>query len=173
MAVLDRALPDAVFVGDSTQPIYAADQFYRPRRPRSFFNASTGYGTLGYGLPAAIGAKIGLGPARPVVAIAGDGGILFTIGELASAVEAKVPIVILVWNNEGYGEIRDYMNGRTIPPIGVGLSPVDFVAVGRGFGCHAARVESLDHLAAELAAAKERTLPTLLEIRPDAAFLGG
>jgi acetolactate synthase-1/2/3 large subunit len=171
MAALDRALPDAVFVGDSTQPIYAADQFYRPRRPRSFFNASTGYGTLGYGLPAAIGAKIGLGAARPVVAIAGDGGILFTIGELASAVEARVPIVILVWNNEGYGEIRDYMNGRAIPPIGVGLSPVDFVAVARGFGCHAARVESFDHLAAELAAVKERTLPTLLELRQDTAFL--
>ena len=53
---VQAALPDAVIVGDQTQPVYAGNQFYAPERPRSWFNSSTGYGTLGYALPAAIGA---------------------------------------------------------------------------------------------------------------------
>ena len=121
MEVLNAVLPDALFVGDSTQTVYAANQFFRSNRPRSFFNSSTGYGTLGYGLPAAIGAKIGVGEARPVVALMGDGGMLFTLGEMACAVEARIPIVILLWNNGGYGEIRKYMLQGGIAPLGVDL----------------------------------------------------
>lgn len=171
MDVLDAALPGAVFVGDSAQTVYAANQFFRPRHPRSFFNSSTGYGTLGYGLPAAIGAKIGVGASRPVVALMGDGGILFTIGELASAVEAQVPFVVLLWNNDGYGEIRSYMVDKGIAPLGVDLVVPDFIAIARGFGCHAERIDSFDRLSAELALAAGRTVPTVLEIRQDAAFL--
>ncbi|PSJ62790.1 5-guanidino-2-oxopentanoate decarboxylase [Pseudaminobacter soli (ex Li et al. 2025)] len=171
MAALDEALPGAVYVGDSTQTVYAANQFFRPRQPRSFFNASTGYGTLGYGLPAAIGAAIGVGPARPVVALGGDGGVLFSIGELASAVEAEVPVIVLLWNNGGYGEIRDYMTGRGIARLGVDLKVPDFITIARGFGCHGARIESFDELRAELTAAAARRVPTILEIRDDAAFL--
>ncbi|MFU0507029.1 5-guanidino-2-oxopentanoate decarboxylase [Pseudaminobacter sp. NGMCC 1.201702] len=173
MGALAAALPDAVFVGDSAQTVYAANQFFRPRQPRSFFNSSTGYGTLGYGLPAAIGAKLGVGAARPVVALMGDGGILFTIGELASAVEAQVPIVVLLWNNDGYGEIRNYMLDKGIAPLGVDLATPDFIIIARGFGCHAARIDSFEQLAAELTQSVGRTTPTVLEIRQDAAFLAG
>ena len=74
---VDRALPDEVIAGDQCQPVYGGNQFYAPTRPRSWFNASTGYGTLGYALPAAIGAKLAR-PDRPVVALIGDGGLLFT-----------------------------------------------------------------------------------------------
>jgi len=168
--VVQAVLPDAVIVGDSTQPVYAANLFFRPAHPRSFFNASTGYGTLGYGLPAAIGAKIAA-PARPVVALVGDGGVLFTLSELAAAVEARAPVIVLLWNNDGYGEIRSYMKERAITPIGVDLTVPDFVTIARGFGCAAARVNGFDDLRDGLAEAAGRTVPTILEIREDAPFL--
>lgn len=172
MEAVDAALPDAVFVGDSTQTVYAANQFFRARQPRSFFNASTGYGTLGYGLPAAIGAAIGVGE-RPVIALVGDGGVLFSIGELAAAVEAQQPVIVLLWNNDGYGEIRNCMAADGIAPLGVDLVVPDFVTIARGFGCHGAHIESFDQLRAELAAAATRTVPSVLEIREGAAFLTG
>lgn len=98
--VIAENLPDAIVVGDSTEPIYAMNQCLRPRRPRSYFNSGTGYGTLGYGLPAGIGAKIAA-PGRPVVVITGDGGLMFSISELATAKQEKISIVILLWNNGG------------------------------------------------------------------------
>ena len=89
-------------------------RFYEAPQPRSYFNSSTGYGTLGYGLPAAIGAKLGA-PHRPVVCLIGDGGLQFSLPELASAVEAQVPVAVVIWNNTGYGEIKAY-HGRTRHP---------------------------------------------------------
>jgi len=168
--VVQRALGDPIIVGDQTQPVYGGNQFFQPSRPRSWFNSSTGYGTLGYGLPAAIGAKLAA-PERPVVALIGDGGLQFTLSELASAVEAKVPVVVLVWNNEGYGEIKTYMAEKAIPQIGVDIFTPDFVAIAQGFGCAAERAGSLDHLRQSLEAASRRTVPTLIEIREDAPWL--
>ena len=100
---------------------------------------------LGYGLPAAIGAKLGE-PGRPVVSLMGDGGLQFTLPELASAVEAKVGIVVLLWNNHGYGEIKRYMERREITPLGVDIYTPDFLAIARGFGCAAERARDLEHL---------------------------
>ncbi len=163
MAAVQQALPGAVIVGDSTQPVYRANLFYEPERPRSFFNASTGYGTLGYALPAAMGAKLAA-PDRPVIAVIGDGGIQFTIGELATAVELKLPLPILLWNNRGYGEIREYMAARGIPQIGVDIYTPDLLAIARGFGCEALRAESLAHLEVALRQSQDRPRPTLIEI---------
>src|SRR5690606_15231861 len=92
------ALPDARFVGDSTQTVYSGNHLVELDSARRWFNSATGYGTLGYGLPAAIGARLG-DPTRPVICLIGDGGLQFTLPELASAVEAKVPLVVLLWNN--------------------------------------------------------------------------
>jgi acetolactate synthase-1/2/3 large subunit len=167
---VDRALRDAIIVGDQCQPVYGGNQFYQPRRPRSWFNASTGYGTLGYALPAAIGAKLAA-PTRPVVCLIGDGGFQFTLPELATAVEAQVPIVVLLWNNRGYGEIKTYMAETGVPQIGVDLVTPDFVAIARGFGCVADRASSLDHLEELLSASAGRTMPTLIEIGEDEPFL--
>ena len=119
------------------------------RRPRSWFNSSTGYGTLGYALPAAIGAKLAA-PERPVVALVGDGGLQFTLPELASAIEARRPVIVLVWNNRAYGEIRTYMVEHGIAPIGVDLYTPDLVAIARGYGCFADRAR--DHAASGRAA---------------------
>jgi len=163
MAHLDAALPDCVVVGDSTQPVYGANFFYETRRPRSYFNSATGFGTLGYALPAALGAKLAV-PERPVVALIGDGGIQFTLAELATAVELQLPIAILLWNNRGYGEIKRYMAERQIPQIGVDIYTPDFQALAAGFGCAAAKAESFDHLEALLRRAHEGPGPLLIEI---------
>ncbi|KTT11205.1 hypothetical protein NS2R_15755 [Pseudomonas oryzihabitans] len=165
---LQAALPDARYVGDSTQTVYAGNHLVELDGPRRWFNASTGYGTLGYGLPAALGARLA-DPTRPVVCLVGDGGLLFTLSELASAVEARIGIVILLWNNHGYGEIRRYMERRDIMPLGVDLVTPDFIALARAFGCAAERAQDLDHLQALLAEAPN-DLPLLIELREEPPF---
>jgi acetolactate synthase I/II/III large subunit len=160
--VLDT-LPDAVIVGDSTRPVYAGNFAFEAAAPRSWFNSSTGYGTLGYGLPAAIGARLATNN-RPVICLIGDGGLQFTLPELASAVEAAVPVIVLLWNNRGYAEIRKYMVERDIEPIGVDIYTPDFLALARGFGCCAATAETPTLLANELKQAAARRMPTLIEI---------
>ncbi|NMM36436.1 MAG: 5-guanidino-2-oxopentanoate decarboxylase [Glaciimonas sp.] len=158
-----QALPDVIIAGDSTQPVYAGNLVYDATALRSWFNSSTGYGTLGYGLPAAIGAKLGAGN-RAVVCLIGDGGLQFTLPELASAVEAQVPIIVLLWNNAGYGEIKRYMTERDITPVGVDIYTPDFMTLARGFGCVGERIRSVNALLEELPRAARRSVPTVLEI---------
>ncbi|HCN45002.1 MAG TPA: hypothetical protein DIT18_04555, partial [Pseudomonas sp.] len=157
-----QALPDAVLVGDSTQPVYTGNLTLDLDHPRRWFNASTGYGTLGYALPAAMGAWLGSG--LPSVCLIGDGGIQFTLPELASAVEARVPLIVLLWNNQGYEEIKRYMVNRDIEPVGVDIHTPDFVTIAKGFGCAAESVHEVQALKAALMAAAGRQGPTLIEI---------
>lgn len=136
---LRSALPDAILVGDSTAPVYAANHLVSQPVPRRFFNASTGYGTLGYGLPAALGAQLAR-PDLPVVALVGDGGIMFTLAEMATAVEERLPVVILLWHNSGYEEIRRYMDANGVARLGVDIQAPNFATLAQGFGCLSTRV---------------------------------
>ena len=163
-------LPEAPIIGDSTQAIYAGNLAYAAPAPGRWFNAATGYGALGYGLPAAIGAARGTG--APVVCVAGDGGLQFTLAELGTAVEERLPVIVLVWNDRGYGEIRDFMRARGIAPVGVDLHTPDFVAIARGYGMEAARMKRLEDLPGLLAAAAGRAGPTLIEF-DEAVVVGG
>ena len=157
-------LPNAVLVGDSTQPVYSGNLTLNLDHPRRWFNASTGYGTLGYALPAAIGAWLGRGDGQPVVCLIGDGGLQFTLPELASAVEARTPIIVLLWNNQGYEEIKKYMLNRAIEPVGVDIYTPDFIGVATALGCAAERIQDVDSLRVALRAAADRQGPTLIEI---------
>ena len=160
---LAEVFPDMIVAGDQTQPVYGSNLTYDAPRARSFFNASTGFGTLGYGLPAAFGAKLAA-PDRKVISLIGDGGFQFTIAELATGVELGLPVPILLWNNHGYGEIKTYMRDRKIPEIGVDIYTPDFQAIARGFGAEATTAHSLDALVARLEAAFTATGPTLIEL---------
>ena len=157
-------LPGVVFVGDSTQPVYSGNLTLNLDHPRRWFNASTGYGTLGYALPAAIGAWLGRGDGQPVVCLIGDGGLQFTLPELASAVEARTPVIVLLWNNQGYEEIKKYMVNRDIEPVGVDIYTPDFIGVAKALGCAAQSVHGIEALRTALRAAADRQGPTLLEI---------
>ncbi|SDZ20798.1 5-guanidino-2-oxopentanoate decarboxylase [Pseudomonas sp. NFIX28] len=163
-----QELPEIVIVGDSTQPVYTGNLTFNPERPRRWFNSSTGYGTLGYALPAAIGAWLGSASERnaraPVACLIGDGGLQFTLAELACAVEARTPIIVLLWNNQGYEEIKKYMVNRDIEPVGVDIYTPDFIGVAKALGCAAEAIDSVDGLRDALRAASDRQGPTLIEI---------
>ncbi len=163
-------LPEAPIFGDSTQAIYAGNLYYAAPAPNRWFNASTGYGSLGYGLPAAIGAA--RATPGPVVCIAGDGGLQFTLTELGTAVEEGLRVIVLVWNNQGYGEIKSYMVDRQITPVGVDLHTPDFVAIATAYGVAGVRMNSLEALPTLLAEAAARPGPTLIEF-DQSVVLGG
>ena len=154
------AHPDALIIGDSAEPTYAAVCAANPPGPGQWWTI-TGFGTLGYALPAAIGANLAK-PEAPVVAIAGDGGALYTIPELAAAVEAKAPVALLIWNNDGYGEIRHWMRDGQIAEEGVNLSPIDFAALAKGFGAAYVRAPGIAEAVAAIGAVTE---PTIIEMR--------
>lgn len=155
-------LPEAILVGDSTAPVYAGNHLVSQPAPRRYFNASTGYGTLGYGLPAALGAQLARAD-LPVVALVGDGGVMFTLSELATAVEERLPVVILLWHNAGYEEIRRYMDANGVARLGVDIKAPNFLTLAEGFGCPSVRVESPEELANSLAK-RVSSGPLLIEI---------
>ena len=118
------AMPGALIVGDSTQPVYAANLFYDHDRPRGWFNAATGYGALGFGPGAAIGAAVAV-PGAPVVCLIGDGGLGFDPAQLRVAVDEALPVTFLVWNNAAYREIAEAMIAAQTRVIGCSPSPFD------------------------------------------------
>jgi len=131
------------------------------RTPRSCLNP-TGYATLGYALPAGVGAQLAQ-PDRRVIVVAGDGGILFTLPELSMAVDRKLRLPIVVVNNRGYGEIRQAMVARGIQPFGVTFDPPKFPAVAEAFGAHGVLVSEPSQLEQAIGAAFDADGPTLIE----------
>jgi acetolactate synthase I/II/III large subunit len=138
---LRAVLPDdTIFVDDLTLVGYWMPLLLETYQPRTLIHPGT-FGTLGYALPAAIGAKFAC-PKQPVVAISGDGGFLFTLQELATAVAQKLDLIVLLFNDNAYGAIRTYQDrmfrGRR---IGSDLVNPDFVKLGEAFGVNSTRVE--------------------------------
>ncbi len=117
------ALPRCLIVGDSTQPVYAGNLYYDHDRPGGWFNAATGFGALGFGPGAAVGAAIAA-PGTKVVCLIGDGGLQFSPGELRTAVDERLPITFVVWNNAAFREIADAMRGANTEIIGCHPSPL-------------------------------------------------
>jgi acetolactate synthase I/II/III large subunit len=122
LRVVIEVMPDAIIVGDSTQPVYAGNLYHDAPRPGAWFNAATGFGALGFAPGAAVGAAIGSG--RPVICLIGDGGLQFSPGELRTAVDEGLPITYLIWNNAGFGEIASAMREAGTPVIGCDPTPL-------------------------------------------------
>ncbi|MEZ5934287.1 MAG: 5-guanidino-2-oxopentanoate decarboxylase [Alphaproteobacteria bacterium] len=162
LALLDaifRQMPEAIIVGDSTQAVYAGTLYLDAPAPGAWFHSATGYGTLGYAAPAAIGAAIGA-PHRPVICLTGDGGLQFSLAELGSAADAGAGVLFLVWNNQGYREIENAMLEADVVPEGVRPSAPDFVKIAEAYGLPAMRVTEADRLADAVALAER---PSLIE----------
>lgn len=141
---LRAALPDdTIFVDDLTLVGYWMPIIMDTYLPRTLIHPGT-YGTLGYSLPAAIGARFAC-PKQPVVSISGDGGFLFTLQELATAKAENLDLIALVFNDNAFGAIRKYQDrvfgGRH---IGSELINPDFVKLGESFGANSVRVEAKD-----------------------------
>ncbi|GAA3562240.1 thiamine pyrophosphate-binding protein [Kribbella ginsengisoli] len=161
--VLAEALPaDAVVAGDSSQVTYYGTVHYWPFTPGNRLLYPTGYATLGYGLPAAIGAKIAA-PERAVVGLFGDGAAMFTIQELVTATELKLALPIVVADNGGYAEIREQMVDRGIAPQAVDLYQPDLPALARAIGAYGVEA-TIDTLGALTAEALTAGRPTLIHL---------
>jgi len=162
-AIADVLERDAVVTGDSAAVCYYGLRANLPLHVAGAFLYPTGYGTLGYGLPAAIGAKVAA-PERQVMAVLGDGGVMFTLPELASAASEGLALPIVVVDNHGYGQIRRNMELRGYSPLGVDLPSPDFAAVGRALGCHGVEIETPEHLSEQLVKAFAADRPTVLHV---------
>jgi acetolactate synthase-1/2/3 large subunit len=141
---LRSVLPtDSIVVDDLTLVGYWAPLLFETYQARTLLHAGT-YGTLGYALPVAIGAKIAC-PEQPTVAIVGDGGFLYTVQELATARAEHLDLIVLVFNDNAFGALKTYQDrffgGRQ---IGSELVNPDFVKLAEAFGIHSARVEAAD-----------------------------
>ena len=167
---LQAALPEAVLIGDSTQPAYFAAHQWHARAPRRFASAATGYGTLGYALPAAFGAKLGK-PESPVIALMGDGGMQFTLNELSAGVEAGLGVAVIVWNNQRYEMIAQNFESAGMQPIACDIHTPDFTAIAAACGCRTAKPRDPAALTEALRAAAVAPVPTVIEVA-ESDFLG-
>ncbi|GHH72244.1 putative 2-ketoarginine decarboxylase AruI [Streptosporangium violaceochromogenes] len=164
---------DGVLAGDSTMACYyGALGNLRGHTPAGYLYP-TGFGTLGYGLPAAVGASVAA-PERPVVVLEGDGGFMFTATELAAAAALGLPLPVVVVDNGGYGEIRRQMEARGDTVQAVDLPPVDLAGLARSMGCHAhvmteVSVPELTHLLGEALKADRPTVIVVPEERVEEA----
>lgn len=159
-------LPAAVLVGDSTQLVYAGNLGFAAATPGSWFNSATGYGTLGYALPASTGAGVAA-PERPIVCLVGDGGLQFSLGELAVLRDVDAWSAIIVWNNRGYGEIRSSMIAAGIVPAGVNVRPPDLAPLAAAYGYRHRLIETPAALGEALRDFARRRQVVMLEIAAD------
>jgi acetolactate synthase-1/2/3 large subunit len=158
--VLDR---DAVLVNDMTMISYQARRQFPVYAARSFLSPTV-YGTLGFSMPAAIGAKIAC-PDRQVVSLCGDGGFLFTATELSTARQQNVALPIVVCNDHTYTAIKraqDRESGGRY--IGVDLANPDFVMFVKSFGLEATRVTDCEAFEKALKAGLGAAGPTVIEV---------
>jgi acetolactate synthase-1/2/3 large subunit len=162
--MLREVLPSNAIVTDELSQVGFASWYGFPvYEPRTFI--SSGYqGTLGSGFPTALGAKVAH-PDRPVVAITGDGGFMFGVQELATAVQFKIGVVVLVFNNNSYGNVRrdqrERFEGRIVASD---LVNPDFVKLAESFGVGAARVTSPEGFRPALEKALANGGPYLIDI---------
>lgn len=160
---LREALPGVLMAGDSTQPVYAGNLGFSAAAPGRWFNSASGFGTLGYGLPGALGAALAR-PQSPVIALVGDGGLQFTLQELGTLRDLDAWVAVMVWNNNGYGEIRTAMLDAGVQPMAVDLKPPDFERLAGAYGLTHARVRGPASLPATLEVFLQRRAPLLVEI---------
>jgi acetolactate synthase-1/2/3 large subunit len=163
ISTIIKTLPDAILVGDSTQPTYSGNLYCEISEKNRWFNSATGFGTLGYAPPAAIGASLAC-PEKPVICIVGDGGLQFSIAEFGTARDELVPILFLVWNNREYKEIRTYMQSQGINPIGISPIPPKLELIAQAYGMEFRNVTSSTELSDLLTEFQNTPIPLIVEV---------
>ena len=158
---------DTIVTTDVGQNQMWAMHYLDIEHPRQFLTSGT-FGTMGFGLPAAIGAKAAL-PEKKVMTITGDGGLQMVIQELATSVAEDLPVTVVLLNNGCLGMIKQmqkyYWNGR-YSAMELGDDP-DFVTVAKGFRCNGIRVERPEEIGDALKQAMESDVTTIVEVMVD------
>ena len=164
LEALRSALPAESIVTDELSQVGFASWYGFPvYQPRTFI--TSGYqGNLGSGFPTALGAKVAF-PSRPVVAICGDGGFMFGVQELATAAQYGINLIILLFNNNAYGNVlRDQMTGFDGRITGAILKNPDFIQLAQAFDIRAERVRTPEQFTRVLDLAINSNQPWLVEI---------
>jgi acetolactate synthase-1/2/3 large subunit len=161
-AIRRHAPSESVIVRDATVPAYVwGDRLLPILRPRTSVRSASA--AIGPGLPLALGAAAGSG--RPTVLIAGDGGFMLHVGELVTAVQHDLPVVICLFNDRGYGVLRTIeareFDGRN---FGVDLTTPDFPALAMSMGVQATRVASPAEFESRFREAIASGRPALLDV---------
>jgi acetolactate synthase-1/2/3 large subunit len=162
--IIRDVLPrDGYFVEELCQVGFASNFGFPVYEPRTY--VSTGYqGTLGFGFPTAIGVKVAM-PDRAVVSITGDGGFLFGVAELASAVQQNIGLVTVVFNNSSFGNVRrDQELQYESHFIGSDLDNPDMLKLAESFGADGYRVDSPEKLKPVLEKAIDNDRPAVIEV---------
>ena len=156
---LQRGLPeDAIVTCDAGENRIMMTHFYQTKAAEGFLQAA-GSGPMGFGIPAALGAKL-VHPDRPVVAVVGDGGFAMTMNGLMTAVEQDIPIITVVFNNKALGWV---LHGSG--PFAAEFKDWDHAAIARSLGCRGVRVEEPADLAPALREALAARQPTVIDVR--------
>ena len=167
LRVIRKVLPrDGYFVDDLCQVVYASYFGWQAYEPRTY--VTCGYqGTLGYGYPTALGVKVA-NPDKAVISVLGDGGFMFAVQELATAVQENIAVIALVFNNSSYGNVRRdqkrLFDDRT---NATDLRNPDFLLLAQSFGADGYRVSNPAELEASLAMAIDTDRPAIIEIEVD------
>ncbi len=164
LEVIRKVLPrDGFFVDDLCQVVYASYFGWQSYQPRTYITC--GYqGTLGYGYPTALGVKVA-NPDKAVISILGDGGFMFAVQELATAVQEKIGVIALVFNNSAYGNVkRDQQRLFDNRTNATDLKNPDFLLLAQSFGADGYRVNNPAELEPALAMAIATDKPAIIEV---------
>ena len=165
---LNRTLPkDAIVCTEVGQNQMWAAQFYKARYPRQFIT-SGGFGTMGFGFPASLGAKYAF-PNKVVIDIAGDGSIQMVSHEFATAVSENLPVVVCVFNNGWLGMVRQWQKlfaDRRYSGTELRENP-DFVKLAQAYGADGIHVERASELQEALRTGMDAGIPFLIDIHMD------
>jgi acetolactate synthase-1/2/3 large subunit len=153
---------DAIVVADMTQIGYYARPFWPVVRPRTFLTSSYS-GNLGFAFPTALGAKVAC-PDRPVLAICGDGGFLYNLPELATAVQYGIAVVVVVFNDNAYGNVARDLDEAWGGRYASDLQNPDFMKLGEAFGVASLRATAPAEVGELVRQAFRRQGPVLVEV---------
>jgi acetolactate synthase-1/2/3 large subunit len=160
---LRAAIPsDGILVAGMTQLGYYGRNFYEVYEPGTYLNSSY-FGNLGFAYPTALGVKVAR-PDKPVVALSGDGGFLFNSQELATAVQYGINVVVVVFNDNAFGNVLRDQEERYGRVIGSELHNPDFVKLAQAYGARGVRADSPAALELALREAIGIEAPTLIEV---------
>lgn len=159
--------PETIVTTDVGSHKYLFGQFWPSREPCTFF-MSNGLSGMGYGLPAAIGAKLAR-PDVPVLAVSGDGGFSMYSQELETAKRLGAEIIVVVLADNSYSLIRHSQANRGLPNYGVDFAPIDSVQIAHACGMDAVAIRNADQLATEVgrAVSQHRSLLVEIPVNPD------